>query len=283
MRVIDHKRVQEKQKKQRSKKPLLVFAAIFAFGLGALSLKSQWEPQENQSVEIAKADTQNIRPKAKKGILKSFTGEQFKNLYNGFAYPNTAPINETTPITGDLPADTRIRQIALQRGYQLRSAPVSDTFRDVGKGYKLQQRAAKPWLDMQTAARKDNIQLGLTAAYRSSDEQKDIFIKRLSQLGIPVGGIAAGYYDPQISQVLRMTAIPGYSRHHTGYTVDISCENAAAVRFEFSPCFEWLNRNNYENAKKAGWIPSYPEGTANQGPDPESWEYVWVGTDAVTE
>lgn len=283
MHVIDHRRVQEKTKKRRGKKPAVFIIGILLLAGSIFSLKSQWQTEQKPSVQLANAQNQAIQPKAKKGVLKTFSPDQFKDLYNNFSYPNTAPINEHTPITGDLQADARIRQVAVQRGYQLRSAPVADTFQDVGKGYKLQQPAAKPWLDMLAAARKDGLGLGLTAAFRSADEQKTIFNTRLAQLGIPAALIGTGAYDGQISQVLRMTAIPGYSRHHTGYTVDISCGNTPSSSFEFSPCFEWINRNNYENAKKFGWIPSYPKGTTNQGPEPEPWEYVWVGTDAVTE
>jgi LAS superfamily LD-carboxypeptidase LdcB len=39
-----------------------------------------------------------------------------------------------------------------------------------------------------------------------------------------------------------------------------------------------MSKDNYLQAKKYGWIPSYPEGAQQQGPEPEAWEYVWVGT-----
>jgi LAS superfamily LD-carboxypeptidase LdcB len=99
----------------------------------------------------------------------------------------------------------------------------------------------------------------------------------------PIEGIASGRYDAQVSQVLAMTAIPGYSRHHTGYTVDIACKNNPNASFVYTVCFQWLNADNYKNAKTYGWIPSYPDGAGQQGPDREPWEYVWVGVDAVTE
>jgi LAS superfamily LD-carboxypeptidase LdcB len=186
-------------------------------------------------------------------------------------------------ITGNEQADARIRMIAVQRGYTLKSAPVTNAFIDVGDGFKLQQRAAQPWLDMKAAAKKDGLNFGLTAAYRSADEQKQLFNERLARLNMPIDGIPSGAYDAQISQVLRMTAIPGYSRHHTGYTIDISCKDQPATSFEYTKCFDWLSADNYKNAKIQGWIPSYPGGAKDQGPDPESWEYVWVVTDAVTD
>lgn len=287
MRVIDHRRVQQKTTKSRSKKPsatFLVVATIVVLAAGALFIlrltpKTKQSPQNHSS----DSQTQKFSEETKKGVLKTFSGEQFKQLYDGFAYPNTAAINETTPITGNTEADAKIKQIAIGRGYKQRSAPVSNTFQDVGGGYLLQQKAVKPWVDLKAAAQNDGIGLGLTAAYRSADDQKNIFLRRLNTLRISPAAIAAGQNDQQVSQVLRFTAIPGYSRHHTGYTVDISCENRPASSFEFTVCFEWLSKNNYENAKKYGWIPSYPKGTSPQGPDPEAWEYVWVGTEALSE
>lgn len=246
-------------------------------------LKPQTTEAPVQNSQSPAPEVQKITDNPKKGTLKIFTGPQFRDLYNNFAYPNTARINETSPITGNPQADNKIRQIAELRGYQLRSAPVASAFQDVGSGYLLQQRAALPWLEMDAAAKKDGFSLGLTAAYRSAEEQKTIFTDRLTKAGIPINEIGSGKHDAQVSQLLRMTAIPGYSRHHTGYTVDISCENMPAVLFANSSCFKWLSDNNYKNSKLHGWIPSYPEGAGNQGPDPEAWEYVWVGKEAVTE
>lgn len=235
------------------------------------------------SAASASDATGSVASPAKKGVLRTFTGAQFRDLYNSIAYPNTQYISDETPITGNQAADTQIRKLATQRGYLARSAPVTDVFRNVGKAFVLQERAAQPWLDMQAAAKKDNINLGLTAAYRSAEDQKEIFLSRLQASNIAVSAIGSGQYDAQINQVLKTTAIPGFSRHHTGYTVDISCENNAGVSFEASICFNWLSKDNYKNAKTYGWIPSYPDGAGQQGPDPESWEYVWVGKDAVSE
>jgi LAS superfamily LD-carboxypeptidase LdcB len=284
MRVIDPKqRERQRHNRHRPRKSslLLLLIAVGAVVV-VLLLKTR---TSNAPVQQAVNNTlhQNITTPAKKGTLKNFTGQQFKELYENFAYPNTALINEHTPITGNEQADARIRTIAVQRGYKLKSAPVTNAFIDVGEGFKLQQRAAQPWLDLQAAAKKDGLNFGLTAAYRSADEQKQLFNERLARTNIPVSGIASGAYDAQLSQVLRMTAIPGYSRHHTGYTIDIACKDQSTTSFEYTKCFDWLGADNYKNAKTHGWIPSYPGGAKDQGPDPEPWEYVWVGTDAVTD
>lgn len=284
MRVIEPRhRESNRPKRTMPVKRAIASLVIIGIVFGTYTvLKNRTSESSDSSTKSANTH-QNLVSQPKSGKLKTFTGEEFKNLYNTFAYPNTSPINENTPITGNIEADAHIKKIAKERGYQLRSAPITNAFQDVGDDMKLQQRAAQPWLDLKAAAEKDNIHLGLTAAYRSAEEQKAIFTTRLAQTGIPVEGIASGAYDTQIVQVLKMTAIPGYSRHHTGYTIDISCEDQPASSFMYTVCFKWLSANNYEKAKTYGWIPSYPEETELQGPDPESWEYVWVGKDAVTE
>lgn len=277
MQVIEPKKVQKKKKK--SSKRLLILLIIVLAVAGATYYYTQNNSKESAKEQNKQAAIAKEQPK--KGILKTYTGEQFKNLYNSIAYPNTQEISEETAITGNPEADAHIRKLALAKGYLPRSAPVTNTFRDVGKGYMLQERAAQPWLDMKAAAKTQGINLGLTAGYRSAEDQKEIFLNRLA--GVAPAVIASGAYDAQINQVLRSTALPGYSRHHTGYTIDISCENDPYPVFEKSKCFTWLSANNYENAKKYGWIPSYPDGAGQQGPDPESWEYVWVGVDTLTE
>ncbi len=127
------------------------------------------------------------------------------------------------------------------------------------------------------------MKLNLVAAYRSNADARNLFLSRLNEYRIDIPQIANGTYDKQINDLLRTTAIPGYSRHHTGYTVDIGCNDQTLAVFKNTPCFEWLSADNYKNAKLYGWIPSYPEGAGQQGPDPEPWEYVWVGTNSTYE
>lgn len=287
MRVIEPQHLSSRHKEKPSNKKFVFSAALAVFAISLsiylvfLADKTQAPSANNGSNNKTTANTDSSAPKS--GSLKTFTPQQFRDLYNGFAYPNTERISDKTPITGNEAADNHIRAIAVSRGYTLRSAPVSDTFQTVAPGMLLQQRAAQPWLDLQAAAKKNNLDIGLSAAYRSADEQAQLFASRLSVAAINIERIPSGAYDAQILRVLQSTAVPGYSRHHTGYTVDITCEQTPALSFLITDCFKWLSAENYKNAKTYGWIPSYPEGTGQQGPEPEAWEYVWVGIDAVTE
>ncbi len=286
MRVIEPKSRQQ-HKKSRSHHEgdsvvaavglLILLGVIWFFAYRAFTANSS-SPSTNAPI----SSTSSQAPQ-KTGSIKAYTGDQFRELYERFAYPNTQRIDEHTPITGFPASDERIKSLAATRGYIIRSAPVTDTFRSVAPGMQLQERAAQPWLSMQASAKQSGQLLELTAAYRSAEDQKQLFLNRLQAQGVVSSLIGNGGYDAQILRVLASTAPPGYSRHHSGYTIDISCKSDPFVSFDRSSCYQWLSTENYKNAKTFGWIPSYPVGATKQGPEPESWEYVWVGSDTLTE
>lgn len=140
----------------------------------------------------------------------------------------------------------------------------------------LQPLAAVSWLSLKEAAQRHGLSLSLTSAYRSPEYQRNLFMSHLGAHGVVVAQIASGSADAAINAVLSQVAIPGYSRHHTGYAIDLWCEDGSTA-FLSSSCFQWISADNYRVAKEHGWIPSYPEGVDLQGPEPEPWEYVWVG------
>lgn len=222
--------------------------------------------------------------------LKNFTNQEFRDLYSLVAktYPNTQEITEPPYITGQPAADERIRTIAERRGYQLRSLPVAPIVKINESGLEgddlLQTKSFEAWQALKASAAADKIPLRLLSAYRSPEYQRNLFMQRLTAAGVSAENISGGGFDAQINQVLSLTAPPGYSRHHNGYTVDLACyPNGQFVQFATSVCYKWISANNYEKAKLAGWIPSYPAGTTEQGPEPEPWEYVWVGKDVVSQ
>jgi D-alanyl-D-alanine carboxypeptidase len=120
------------------------------------------------------------------------------------------------------------------------------------------------------------------SAFRSPEFQRDLFMDRLGTRGVTSSQILSGNADYAINENFKVTAVPGYSRHHTGYAVDFWCEDRSG-NFGNSICFTWLKANNYLHAKEFGWIPSYPEDADEQGPEPEPWEYVWVGREVLYE
>jgi len=219
----------------------------------------------------------------------SFSPNGFKNLYERVDYARAEVIAEAPWITGDSAADRRIEELALRRGYRLREQ--ADESALVGEGrHALQGPAMSAWREMQAAAQAEGVELELISAYRSVDRQRQIFLRELGLLSrqstgreIDTRDIAAGQSDRLIEEVLRFSSIPGFSKHHSGYTIDISdpSQGQAFTDFKHTHGFEWISAHNYLNAKRFGFIPSYPDGADGQGPDPEPWEYVWVGREPL--
>ncbi len=266
---------------QRSKAKILIPLVIF-FGIVVwygLKYKIQ---HDNPPPDVDTLKSATLAESIKvPGPVKQFTSKEFQSLYEAFAYPNTQEVQRPIRITGNVSADARIEELAVQRGYRLRMIPVVAIPKI--EDYWLQQKAVQPWSDMKAAAATDGIRISIYSGFRSPEDQRDVFLERLYASGVTANEIASGQADATVLEVLRTTALPGYSRHHTGYTIDIRCENNRAQSFEYTVCFNWLSKDNYKNAKTYGWIPSYPDGAKSQGPDPESWEYVWVGREAVSE
>ena len=147
----------------------------------------------------------------------------------------------------------------------------------------MQAPVVQAWLGLKSAAATEGLSMSIVSAYRSVSHQRSLFLTRLAATGATIQQVADGLADDKVDSVLVTSSIPGYSKHHTGYTIDILCAGWAFENFKNSPCNSWMIANNYKVAKEHGFIPSYPENADQQGPDPEAWEYVWVGTDVLYE
>lgn len=200
--------------------------------------------------------------------LPEFTGDEFNQLFTGAELPNLAPIGPVPSITGTTSVDERIRSIGQDRGYLRRPLPAGSL---VGvSGFPMQPDAAEAWANLSAAAKAAGHTLTLASAYRNHSTQRYLLLRRLTS-----------YTDAAIDARLRYVAPPGYSKHHTGYAVDITQPGYAIFEFDESPAYAWLATNNYENAKRYGWIPSYPPDASQQGPRPEPWEWTYVGADNI--
>lgn len=291
MRVIEPKKqpIRTVYKKRSSWK--LAVIALCIIGLAAVAYRFFANKQPTQVSSDSPVATKTTQQPAKQtvkktGTFKEFTGQQFKDLYYSIAYPNTQQVSEPFSITGNIDADIRIRTLAEARGYKQTVVPQAAIVKinepRLNGDNLLQPLAASGWESLKSSAKADQVPLSIISAYRSPEWQKDLFMQRLTANGAVVSQIAGGGQDIAINTTLGMTAVPGYSRHHTGYTIDLWCEDGSGS-FKASSCYEWIKKDNYLNAKKSGWIPSYPEGTDLQGPEPEPWEFVWVGTDVLTQ
>lgn len=208
---------------------------------------------------------------------------EFADMYKGLAYPNTRLLDRPPIILGEPAADTRLQTIALSRGYELQRVPVSTISKvdDLAtEDNLLQPKAMAAWLSLKASAASSNIQLSITSGYRSIDLQRRLFADKLQEAKITAGQIASGNVDDKIVAILSTTTIPGYSRHHNGYTIDIECGNERQA-FKETTCYKWLSTDNYLNAKKAGWLPSHPNGVSSHEAEPEPNQLVWVGNEML--
>jgi hypothetical protein len=219
-----------------------------------------------------------LNPVVDPNTYLAFSGEGFVNFYDQVEYEKVVQIGSEPDIRGDNQVDLVIRDIAEGRGYKLRPEAVAAELVAVD-GERLQVEARDAWSTMKSAAARDGLDLRLVSGYRSVSDQREIFVNAISNLTDQ--SITSRQADEGLNQVLTTRSIPGYSKHHTGYTMDLSCGNTGLTRFGSTECYDWLSANNYLNAKRFGFIPSYPKGAENQGPDPEAWEYVWVGEEAL--
>lgn len=274
-----------KKKKHRSKVPVIVLLLI-ALSLGGIFIATKNPDIPSASNEQAAATSEQPTKETNKKALKRFTPDEFNKLALSVKYPNTQLFEVPPVITGDKTADNRIREIAEARGYVMTSMPVGPIQKINEPRLEgddlLQPLAAESWRSLKTAAKQANMPLSLISAYRSPEYQRNLFMGRLKARGASAAQVAAGQADKAVEAVLTQAAVPGYSRHHTGYTIDLWCEDGSGA-FLTSSCFKWISADNYKIAKENGWIPSYPEGVELQGPEPEPWEYVWVGEDLVKE
>ncbi|MCF6262740.1 MAG: GNAT family N-acetyltransferase [Xanthomonadales bacterium] len=105
-------------------------------------------------------------------------------------------------------------------------------------------RAAAAWTLMQHSAVNDNVSLIPVSAFRSIDYQNRLIKRKL----------AAGQ---NIENVLKVSAAPGFSEHHTGRAIDITDGICTPLENEFADCkaFKWLNFN----AEDFGFYLSYPQ------------------------
>ena len=127
-------------------------------------------------------------------------------------------------------------------------------------------------VNMYNNALNDNITLKINNAYRSKDEQTQIFENKMNDYE------NEGYTKEKAYEQTKLTVqVPGYSEHETGLAIDFSDE---CHYDENEKMWEWLKNNAY----KCGFILRYPEDKYEITKiDYEPWHYRYVGKKAAKE
>jgi D-alanyl-D-alanine carboxypeptidase len=128
-----------------------------------------------------------------------------------------------------------------------------------GREQMLHPHAAMAWYRLRNAAESDGVTLQVASAFRSVGHQVTI-IERKRQA------------NQSIEEILKVSAAPGYSEHHTGFAIDISCPDSTPLEecFESTAAFEWLA----ENAGEIGFNLSYPRNNFH-GITYEPWHWKY--------
>lgn len=127
-------------------------------------------------------------------------------------------------------------------------------------------------VNMYNNALNDNITLKINNAYRSKDEQTQIFENKMNDYE------NEGYTKEKAYEQTKLTVqVPGYSEHETGLAIDFSDEGHYD---ENEKMWKWLKNNAY----KYGFILRYPEDKYEITKiDYEPWHYRYVGKKAAKE
>lgn len=182
-------------------------------------------------------------------------GEQTSDIKANFANYVTAVCSQL-----GIPED-----YGLQRCLPLQqecSQPVSIGLDVFEREQFMHQGAATAWIAMQTAAAIDQIELQVVSAFRPVDYQVGIIQRKLDS------GLC-------IEDILKVSAAPGYSEHHSGRALDITTPGFDVLEevFEESPAFAWLQTH----ASRFEFRLSYPRGNPH-GVAYEPWHWYWQGS-----
>lgn len=123
----------------------------------------------------------------------------------------------------------------------------------------LAPRAARAWARMREAAARAGVELQVVSAFRGIEYQLGI-IRRKRQRG------------QSIEAILRVSAAPGYSEHHSGRALDVTTPGFAPleVEFERSAAFKWLRKHARSYKFSLSYPRSNPHGIAY-----EPWHWCW--------
>ena len=128
-----------------------------------------------------------------------------------------------------------------------------------GRAQWLQPRAAGALADLRQAAQRDGVVLEIVSAFRSIEYQLGIVQRKLAR-------------GQSMDAILRVSAAPGYSEHHTGRCVDFTTPASSPLEevFDQSPAFAWLT----QHAATFGFALSYPRDNPHAMAY-EPWHWCW--------
>jgi len=137
----------------------------------------------------------------------------------------------------------------------------------MGRSLLLEPTAAAAWLRMQQAARDDGIELVAVSGFRSVQRQTQIVLGKLAR-------------GMSLEEVLRFSAYPGFSEHHSGRAIDLGTPGCRYLEAEFedTAAFAWL----MQHAHEFEFSLSYPRGN-EYGICYEPWHWCFRREELVRD
>ncbi len=124
----------------------------------------------------------------------------------------------------------------------------------------LSKEALNAFIEMVDAAKAEGYKLLANSAYRSYQDQNEVYQTYYNLYGE--------------NYVKKYAAKPGFSEHQTGLSLDVASANSNI--FEESKEFRWMRVNSY----KYGFVLRFPKNKADiTGFKYEAWHYRYVGKD----
>src|ERR1043166_422181 len=130
-----------------------------------------------------------------------------------------------------------------------------------GREHLLVPAAAAAWGALRDTAKGDGVVIRIVSPFRSVDRQAEIVRAKLAR-------------GQSLDEILRVSAPPGYSEHHSGRALDVTTDGARPLELEFehTAAFQWLERN----AGRFGFHMSYPRQN-RYGYMYEPWHWCFRG------
>jgi len=165
----------------------------------------------------------------------------------------------------------------INEAFPLESSFQPEELTEIAPGHRVDSRVAEAALQMLSDAQAEGLNLVVISAYRSYEQQKEIFAETMQEWNEQGLNWFDAYRETKMS-----VAAPGSSEHQAGLALDIIAEAYDFLDEQQSetPEMQWLVANSW----RYGFILRYPADKIHiTGIIYEPWHYRYVGVDAARE
>lgn len=175
-----------------------------------------------------------------------------------FTLPDNPPIQTSPPPAGAPPKFNHLP-------YDQASGNLVEVGTYYDRSELLVDEVAQAFWRMADVAKTAGINLGPISGFRTVGDQRQLFERQISR------------QNGSEEAAARLSAPPGYSEHHTGYTIDIRDRDEPDTDLKYAmentQAYQWLR----ENACQYGFELSFPDNN-QQGVSFEPWHWRYIAS-----